>query len=159
MFEQIRQHPRIMQKLRRQENIRFVDLGSGDGRVVFRAARESIFSKCIGVEINPLLHVWSSIRRFVQSHRYWTTTNVILQDLWSVDLRNTDVVAVNGLHPIMDNLGKKMRNEMKNGSFVVSNVFTIPRWKPIGTSSKNGVYLYSVPESFEKKVIIPQTRR
>jgi len=100
MFEQIRQHPRIMQKLRRQENIRFVDLGSGDGRVVFRAARESIFSKCIGVEINPLLHVWSSIRRFVQSHRYWTTTNVILQDLWSVDLRNTDVVAVNGLHPI-----------------------------------------------------------
>ena len=31
----------------------FLDLGSGDGRVVFRAAREGIFRQCIGCEINP----------------------------------------------------------------------------------------------------------
>ena len=31
----------------------FVDLGSGDGRVVFRAAREGLFHKSIGYEINP----------------------------------------------------------------------------------------------------------
>jgi len=31
----------------------FVDLGSGDGRLVFRAAREGIFAQSIGYEINP----------------------------------------------------------------------------------------------------------
>ena len=31
----------------------FVDLGSGDGRLVFRAAREHLFRTCIGYEINP----------------------------------------------------------------------------------------------------------
>lgn len=34
-------------------NLTFVDLGSGDGRVVFRAAREGLFHKSIGYEINP----------------------------------------------------------------------------------------------------------
>jgi Histone methylation protein DOT1 len=39
----------------------FVDLGSGDGRLVFRAAREGIFHKSIGYEINPCkFHVLSS---------------------------------------------------------------------------------------------------
>jgi hypothetical protein len=37
----------------RNNNLTFVDLGSGDGRVVFRAAREGLFHKSIGYEINP----------------------------------------------------------------------------------------------------------
>ena len=32
---------------------KFIDLGSGDGRLVFRAAREHLFRTCIGYEINP----------------------------------------------------------------------------------------------------------
>ena len=36
-----------------EKGLVFLDLGSGDGRVVFRAAREGIFRKCIGYEINP----------------------------------------------------------------------------------------------------------
>jgi hypothetical protein len=31
----------------------FMDLGSGDGRLVFRAARENMFRTCLGYEINP----------------------------------------------------------------------------------------------------------
>jgi Histone methylation protein DOT1 len=36
-----------------RRKLTFVDLGSGDGRVVFRAAREGLFHKSIGYEINP----------------------------------------------------------------------------------------------------------
>lgn len=36
-----------------KKQLTFVDLGSGDGRVVFRAAREGLFHKSIGYEINP----------------------------------------------------------------------------------------------------------
>ncbi len=37
----------------KNKKLTFVDLGSGDGRVVFRAAREGLFHKSIGYEINP----------------------------------------------------------------------------------------------------------
>jgi len=131
---------------------RFVDLGSGDGRVVFRAAREGMFSQCVGVEINPVLHAWAMARRLVQAERYWGVTEFRMQDLWSVDLTRADVVAVYGLHPIMGKLGKKMQKEMKDGSIVVSNVFTIPGWKTDGAST-DGVHLYSIPECFTKKSI------
>ena len=76
MFTLIRKQPQIRQKLHtsqtnttssasssellkigRQEgkgDMTFVDLGSGDGRIVFRAARESnLFTRSIGYEINP----------------------------------------------------------------------------------------------------------
>ena len=38
---------------KQDSNLTFVDLGSGDGRVVFRAAREGLFDNCVGYEINP----------------------------------------------------------------------------------------------------------
>lgn len=53
MFTQLRQDSHIRKKLANKQPITFVDLGSGDGRVVFRAAREGIFDKSIGYEINP----------------------------------------------------------------------------------------------------------
>jgi len=152
MFKQLRRQPCFVQKLHRKEDVNFFDLGSGDGRVVFRAAREGLFTKSLGFEINPLLHAWAVSRRIAQAPKYWNTTRFTLRDLWSVDLSNADVVAVYGLHPIMDDLGKKMRREMKSGSYVVSNVFTIPGWKPIGATSKDGVHLYSVPESFSDNI-------
>jgi hypothetical protein len=40
-------------KISSKKLLTFVDLGSGDGRVVFRAAREGLFHKSIGYEINP----------------------------------------------------------------------------------------------------------
>ena len=57
-------------------------------------------------------------------------------------------VAVNGLYPIMDRLGKKLKAELKPGSIVVSNVFEIPNWRAstrVDGSVGRGVYLYQVP--------------
>ena len=60
------------------------------------------------------------------------------------------MVAVYGLYPIMDRLGKKLQEELKPGCLVVSNVFEIPGWRASTTSSggNKGVYLYQVPECF-----------
>ncbi len=42
----------------RLDGVSLVDLGSGDGRVVFEAARKG-FGRCEGYEINPLLYMFS----------------------------------------------------------------------------------------------------
>lgn len=149
MFQILRKQSSIRQRLEMKQNIQFLDLGSGDGRVVFRAARESLFHRSIGVEINPVLHGFASIRRAVQP-KYWNSTNFYMKDLWKMNLSNSHVIAVYGLHPIMDKLGQKMVNELPNGAIVVSNVFTIPGWKPkfVGSVDVN-MHFYSIPESVE----------
>lgn len=61
MFEQLHQQlaksstktSSVLQQKVKQGKLHFVDLGSGDGRLVFRAAREGIFERSIGYEINP----------------------------------------------------------------------------------------------------------
>ena len=73
-----------------------------------------------------------------------------MQDLWSVDLSRADVVAVYGLHPIMDRLGAKMKEELAPGSIVVSNVFTIPGWKSSTVGSN--VHIYTVPDCFRENM-------
>lgn len=95
--------------------------------------------------ITPLvLHLFASSRRLIQASTYRTTTEFHLKDLWNVDLSDVDVVAVYGLNPIMENLGKKLEAELGPGALVLSNVFAIPGWKPSSLSSR-GVHIYSVP--------------
>uniref|UniRef100_A0A7S3V4K3 DOT1 domain-containing protein n=1 Tax=Chaetoceros debilis TaxID=122233 RepID=A0A7S3V4K3_9STRA len=145
MFRELKKLPQIVKKIQQKKEIRFLDLGSGDGRVVFRAAREGYFYKSIGYEINPVLHAVACLRGITP--KYVHNTKFKMQDLWSVDLTKADVVAVYGLYPIMDKLGKKMKSELRPGSIVVSNVFTIPGWKPLSGSSSDKVHFYSIPES------------
>jgi hypothetical protein len=148
-FQALRNLPSIKKRIEMKQNIQFVDLGSGDGRVVFRAARENLFHRSIGYEINPVLHGFASVRRVVQP-KYWRNTNFFMQDLWKINLSNSHVIAVYGLHPIMDKLGQKMVNELPDGAIVVSNVFTIPGWTPISICKEDvNIHFYSIPESIK----------
>jgi hypothetical protein len=92
MFRQLQKEPTFQKKT--GQKLVFVDLGSGDGRIVFRAAQENIFHKCIGYEINPLLHLFAKLSRIFRGQKYWSSTNFFLRDIWKADLRNVDVVAV-----------------------------------------------------------------
>ena len=156
MFDMIRRNHtmhnsrHLQQKSSTQQMLRFVDLGSGDGRVVFRAAREGLFAKSVGYEINPALHMFANIRRLL-TPKYWSTTQFYRRDLWKTKLHEYDVVAVYGLSPIMNRLGKKLQEELRPGSIVVSNVFEIPGWR--ASCVGKGVHLYRIPECFEKKEI------
>jgi hypothetical protein len=90
-------------------------------------------------------------RRFVLAPKYFFRTDFILQSLWDVDLSNVDVVAVYGLNPIMKDLGLKLQRELKPGSLVVSNVFTIPGWKPSIELSRDGIHVYRIPSCWNSK--------
>jgi len=159
MFDIIRNHTlqsSYMKEKIAQNTLNFVDLGSGDGRVVFRAARENLFAKSVGYEINPALHIFANFRRLT-APQYWNSTSFYMRDIWKIQLNQYDVVAVYGLAPIMDKLGKKLEKELQPGSIVVSNVFSIPGWKVSDTTvssgsgsskEKEGVFVYQVPDCF-----------
>ena len=116
-------HSSNMYHHQNKNEIIFVDLGSGDGRVVFHAAQTQLFTKCIGYEINPFLVMSSwiyqqfsfvyyqlSSRRILRHQQRSSdlpATTVLssslsmrpqiqfyLRDLWNVDLQNVHVVAI-----------------------------------------------------------------
>lgn len=94
MFKLLHKQKAFQAQLKDNRPLQFVDLGSGDGRIVFQAYRQAVFHKSVGYEINPFLHAWANARRFMQGPMVWRKTAFFCRDLWKVDLTKTNVVAV-----------------------------------------------------------------
>jgi hypothetical protein len=52
----------------------------------------------------------------------------------------------------MKELGEKLQNELPDGAYVLSNVFTFPGWKPIPntnqTNATTKTYIYRIPDCY-----------
>ena len=112
------------------------DLGSGDGRILFLAAKSG--AKCVGIEINPILYYFSKFKKL-----FYRIDNVeiIRQDLWKIDLSQFDVLTLFFIAPKMEKLMKKIKTEMKPGSRVVSYAFRFPNWQPTKEDEKVRLYV------------------
>lgn len=117
------------------------DLGSGDGRLLFLAAKKGI-KKGIGVEINPWLVIFTNLRILFSSYR--TTLSCQWGDFWKKDFSSADVVFVYLLPWKMEALQKKLQKELKPGTRIVSNSFIFPHWKQAASDPVNHVYVFEV---------------
>lgn len=112
-----------------------LDLGSGDGRILRKAA--PLVKQAIGIEINPLLYWWSKM--FLAKHK---NVKVIRENLWKTHLGEVDVLTLFFIAGKMQHLQKKIQLEMKPGTRVVSYGFKFPDWQYVKNDGK--VYLYIV---------------
>ncbi len=115
-----------------------IDLGSGDGRIL-AAFRKAGVKECIGIEINPLLYLFSKIRFFITGQK---NVKTYFKDIWKTDLSNVDILATFFVPVFMEKLEKKILNEMKKGSRVVSYRFKFPNLELV--DSLDNVYLYKL---------------
>lgn len=121
-----------------KKNETAVDLGSGDGRIVFRLAERGI--KTYGYEINPLLVLLS--RMAIRKRGIGDKAFICMKDFWKVNMSRFDVVYIFGINYIMGDLERKLKKELKPGSRVVTHTFGFPSWKSERKEGK--VYLYKV---------------
>lgn len=112
-----------------------VDLGSGDGRLVIAAAKRGIGA--VGYEINPLL-VWLS-RKKAKAAGVEELAVFHWKDFWNADLSPYSVVMVFGIGHIMGKLERKLEKELRPGSRVVCNLFSMPEWEG---RKENGFFVY-----------------
>jgi SAM-dependent methyltransferase len=117
-----------------------VDLGSGDGSVLLKAARQGY--RAVGYELNPLL-------AFIAWARCWRErahVRVHLHDFWLAHWPpDTKAVFVFLAGPYMNKLKRKLDAEMARRSeplLVISNGFAIPGVLPKKVS--RGLYLYEL---------------
>lgn len=126
---------KIMMELLDTKKGRFIDIGSGDGRIVIAAAKMGMLS--YGIEINPLLALISMIKIRTAKQK---NAHIILGDCWKHSFSDYDFISVWGTAHMMRALEKKLLSELRPGAKVVSNHFKFPNWK--AKKSKNDAYLY-----------------
>lgn len=114
------------------------DLGSGDGRLIFVAGK--VARKAVGVEINPFLVMLSEIRRWFFSDK--DKVKFKLGNFWRTDLSEADVVFVYLLPWKMQKLENKLKDELKNGTKIVSNSFIFANLKMVDKDEGNHVYVF-----------------
>ncbi len=137
-----------------------IDLGSGDGRTVITAAKRG--ARALGVEFNPdmvALSKRNAVREGVASRAQF-----VEGDLYQADLSQATVLTMFLLEEINLKLRPKILN-LKPGTRIVSNSFTMGEWKPDDTVAVENreectahctAYLWIVPAKVEGRWSLPQ---
>ncbi|XP_015112761.1 protein N-lysine methyltransferase FAM173B [Diachasma alloeum] len=136
----------VLQALRGRTG-RLIDLGSGDGRLVFAAASNG-FQAC-GVELNPWLVMYSRLSAYFQGLS--PKTEFHRRDLLKFDLSSYDNVIIFGVPQMMEEIERKFIAELKNDSAIIACRFPLPNLKPIQTIGQgvDTVWIYERPRKIE----------
>lgn len=112
------------------------DLGFGDGRLIFAAAKTA--KKAIGYELSIPLYLFGLIRKGLSRSK----VSIRYGNIWKQDYRDADVIFCYLLPKAMTRFYKDVWPTLRPGTRVISNAFTIHEVQPIKTEEK--VYLYQV---------------
>lgn len=108
-------------------SFKFADIGSGMGGVLTYLAKARPDGEYYGVENAPLPLLLSQLRVKLGNH---TNCHIQWQSLWLHDLSPYDVVFAY-LSPVpMEQLWKKVKQEMRSGTLFVSSTFDVPGHAP-----------------------------
>ncbi|HOU29733.1 MAG TPA: methyltransferase domain-containing protein [Bacteroidales bacterium] len=128
-----------------------IDLGSGDGRTVITAAKRG--ARAIGVEYNPDMVALSY--RNAEKEGLKNKVEFVNGDLFEYDFSKATVLTMFLLPDINLRLRPKIL-DMRPGTRIVSNTFTMGEWTPDDTATIddesthwNTAYLWIVPAKVE----------
>lgn len=102
----------------------FIELGCGDGRVV-RTAVKDYGIKGIGIDINPLIIWYARLLARLQK----TEIGLIVEDIFSADIRNGDYVYVFLMPDILKKIQPLLRKQLKKNAVVISHGFRFLGWE------------------------------
>ncbi len=128
---------------------RFYDLGCGEGRVLI-AARQQYGVDAIGYEINVFAYLYARL------NNWWhgAGATIRLGNFMHVDLSDADVIYCYQAAGAIQQLKEKFTRELRPGTIVISNTYTIERWlTPRVVTLVHGIivrniYLYEVPSAY-----------
>ena len=122
---------------------RLIDLGSGDGRIPRAAARRG--ASALGVEIDGDLV--ARARALTRLEGLEARARFVRDDLFTVSLRDVDVVTLYLLPALNERLKPKLLNEMRAGARVVSHAFDMGDWphEEFREIADKRVYRWTIP--------------
>lgn len=127
----------ILQKIKPGQN--FVELGSGDGRLL--AAVSALGYNGTGYEISVLPLIISWLRKLFSKSSY----RVYVKNFWQADLSEANIIFTFLIPRVLEKYKTKAETETKPGTIFINYVWPIPGWEPIlidKISGHNTIYVY-----------------
>lgn len=121
-----------------------LDLGAGDGRVIITAIKE-YQANGIGIEIDPfrcLLANFFLLRRGLSK-----SGKVIWGNIFTAQFPDADVITLFLTREANLKLKPLLEKQLKPGTRIVSNGYTIPGWTASKIDNQNLIFLYVVGET------------
>ncbi len=119
-------------------NTTMIDLGSGDGKLLYMAAKRG--ATAVGYELNPFLVWYTRLASLARGlHKLITVKG---ESIYTADVRDADVVVCFLMEKPMARLEPKLFAEMKPGSKIISYVFPFPHHEYV--KKEQGLFVYTV---------------
>ena len=135
-------YDRIAELANLKPGLFFYDLGSGTGDMLFYLSKKYNIN-CVGIEISPLLYLYSKIRSL-----FCNGVKIHYGNFFKYNISKADIVYV-FLHPdLYIKLKEKINNELKNNSKIILACWPFQKSIPISISKKERrvtYYLYKKP--------------
>jgi hypothetical protein len=125
-----------------KKGTRVVDLGSGDGKLLFIAGAQGAIAT--GYEINPFLVLFTNIKALVSPNR--TRVHAVWKNFWHADISKANVVLLYLIPWKMKKLEDKLLIETKPGTKIISNSFIFAHIPCTTKDTKNHVYVFTIPK-------------
>ncbi|CAF1608548.1 unnamed protein product [Rotaria sp. Silwood1] len=100
-----------------------IDLGSGDGRIVFEAIQQG-FPRATGIEINRVLVYYARLKAYLSNQG--NICKFKRANLWKHDLSKYDTIVLFGVDTMMEPLLKKLSKEISDESIVITCRYQFP---------------------------------
>ncbi len=149
--------PLILKALKLKNNQKIVDLGAGDGKVIFAAAsyahQQKLNTQFFAVEINPVLVLILNLKRLFHPNR--RRIKILYADMFKFDLKQlssftgswinqNDIIIFLYISPwFLEKIYKKLKKDLKSFR-LISYFYPLPHRKPAKIfSGKNKLFVYS----------------
>lgn len=105
-----------------KDRLLLLDIGSGDGRICIETAKRGFISH--GVELNRWLVLFSRLSAL--RHGVQRNTKFFKKDLWKFDTSSYNCVVIFGVEQMMEDLEKKLAQELQAQSQIIACRFPFP---------------------------------
>lgn len=116
------------------------DLGCGDGKILFKAAKHGV--QCIGIERAYPVYLLGEIRNKLNNN----IIQLKCTNIFDEDFSDADVIFTYLLTPVMQRLYEKKLKHLKKGTKIISNTFRINglKEKQKEKAGRFWIYVYEI---------------
>jgi len=129
--------PTIVKLAAPKKNETVIDLGAGDGRLLFAFAK--VGAKAIGYELNPFLILKTNL--FIKLRNIKNITYK-KENFWDCDLKVADIIIVYAMRRSMQKFEDFVFKNAKKGTRVIANTNPFPNKNP--KIQKDNIFLYII---------------